>query len=180
MSRRFTTIEGWRDMGGVVYSAAGAGLRIITIDPEFESARYFAHEPLPSRRAKSDGSSSSTMGEEAFPGSAWRTSYGSTIDLMDHYAASVAGSDAASTKEILPSKEFPVAPTTKREEPYHVFSRGQKWLLVAIIGVAGLFSGLSSNIYFPSLDAIAKVRSNAPPCGCDKAEYSLTDDPIGS
>jgi hypothetical protein len=41
------------------------------------------------------------------------------------------------------------------EQPYHVFSNGQKWLVIVIIGGAGLFSGLSSNIYFPSLDAIA-------------------------
>lgn len=44
-----------------------------------------------------------------------------------------------------------------RKEPYHVFSHGKKWSIVILIGVAGLFSGLSSNIYFPALDAIAKV-----------------------
>lgn len=43
------------------------------------------------------------------------------------------------------------------EKPYHVYSSKQKWVVVVLIGVAGLFSGLSSNIYFPSLDAIAKV-----------------------
>jgi len=43
------------------------------------------------------------------------------------------------------------------EPPYHVFSRKQKWSVVVMIGVAGLFSGLSSNIYFPALDSIAKV-----------------------
>ncbi|KAF2470878.1 MFS general substrate transporter [Lindgomyces ingoldianus] len=42
------------------------------------------------------------------------------------------------------------------EKPYHVFSKKQKWSVVIMIGVAGLFSGLSSNIYFPSLDAIAR------------------------
>jgi hypothetical protein len=43
------------------------------------------------------------------------------------------------------------------KEPYHVFSNRMKWAVVILIGVAGLFSGLSSNIYFPALDAIAKV-----------------------
>ncbi|OBR12589.1 major facilitator superfamily transporter [Colletotrichum higginsianum IMI 349063] len=38
---------------------------------------------------------------------------------------------------------------------YHVFSRRQKWFVIAVIGAAGLFSGLSSNIYFPALDVIA-------------------------
>ncbi|TQN68602.1 Itaconate transport protein [Colletotrichum shisoi] len=38
---------------------------------------------------------------------------------------------------------------------YHVFPRRQKWFVIAVIGAAGLFSGLSSNIYFPALDVIA-------------------------
>lgn len=48
-------------------------------------------------------------------------------------------------------------PSHPLKEPYHVFSHGKKWSIVILIGVAGLFSGLSSNIYFPALDAIAKV-----------------------
>lgn len=48
-------------------------------------------------------------------------------------------------------------PSHPPKEPYHVFSHGKKWSIVILIGVAGLFSGLSSNIYFPALDAIAKV-----------------------
>lgn len=48
-------------------------------------------------------------------------------------------------------------PSHAPKEPYHVFSHGKKWSIVILIGVAGLFSGLSSNIYFPALDAIAKV-----------------------
>ncbi|EFQ30678.1 major facilitator superfamily transporter [Colletotrichum graminicola M1.001] len=42
------------------------------------------------------------------------------------------------------------------ESPYHVFSRRQKWFVILIIGAAGLFSGLSSNIYFPALDTISQ------------------------
>ncbi|TDZ58619.1 Itaconate transport protein [Colletotrichum trifolii] len=42
------------------------------------------------------------------------------------------------------------------EPPYHVLSRRQKWFVIVIIGSAGLFSGLSSNIYFPSLEAISQ------------------------
>lgn len=40
---------------------------------------------------------------------------------------------------------------------FHVFTKRQKWIVVCIIGAAGLFSGLSSNIYFPSLHAITEV-----------------------
>ncbi|KAK5651635.1 hypothetical protein OQA88_11810 [Cercophora sp. LCS_1] len=42
------------------------------------------------------------------------------------------------------------------EPPYHVFSRRKKWQLVIIVSLAGLFSPLSSNIYFPALGAIAE------------------------
>ncbi|EGZ77051.1 MFS general substrate transporter [Neurospora tetrasperma FGSC 2509] len=43
------------------------------------------------------------------------------------------------------------------EPPYHVFTKKEKWLVTGIIAVAGLFSPLSSNIYFPALGAIANV-----------------------
>lgn len=43
------------------------------------------------------------------------------------------------------------------DPPYHVFSRKEKWALVYIVSLAGLFSPLSSNIYFPALGAIAEV-----------------------
>lgn len=45
------------------------------------------------------------------------------------------------------------------EQPYHMFSKTHKWSVVVIIGLAGLFSGLSSNIYFPSLDQISQVST---------------------
>lgn len=48
------------------------------------------------------------------------------------------------------------------DEIYHVFGKKERWGVVAMIGVAGLFSGLSSNIFFPSLDAISQVRSRIP------------------
>ncbi|KAF2790377.1 MFS general substrate transporter [Melanomma pulvis-pyrius CBS 109.77] len=51
---------------------------------------------------------------------------------------------------------FAIVNQIEEEEVYHVFLRREKWYLVAMIGVAGLFSGLSSNIFFPSLDAISK------------------------
>lgn len=46
------------------------------------------------------------------------------------------------------------------DPPYHVFTRKEKWALVYIVSLAGLFSPLSSNIYFPALRAIAEVCSD--------------------
>jgi len=43
------------------------------------------------------------------------------------------------------------------EPPYHVFTRAKKKELVYIVSLAGLFSPLSSNIYFPALGQIAIV-----------------------
>ncbi|KAI0196958.1 MFS general substrate transporter [Astrocystis sublimbata] len=45
---------------------------------------------------------------------------------------------------------------SKEQERYHIFTHRQKWNLVIIIGIAGLFSGLSSNIYFPAEKQISR------------------------
>lgn len=45
-------------------------------------------------------------------------------------------------------------------EEYSVFPKLQKRLLITLIAVAGSISGLSSNIYFPSQNAISRVRSS--------------------
>jgi len=44
------------------------------------------------------------------------------------------------------------------EPPYHVFTLAKKKQLVYIVSLAGLFSPLSSNIYFPALGQISTVR----------------------
>ena len=46
---------------------------------------------------------------------------------------------------------------TLPEPPYHVFTLEKKKQLVYIVSLAGLFSPLSSNIYFPALGQIATV-----------------------
>lgn len=43
------------------------------------------------------------------------------------------------------------------EPPYHIFSFAKKRQLVYIVSLAGLFSPLSSNIYFPALKEISTV-----------------------
>lgn len=44
---------------------------------------------------------------------------------------------------------------TKDDAPYHVFSKRQKWNIVYLVSLAGSFSPLSSNIYFPAINAIS-------------------------
>jgi len=52
-------------------------------------------------------------------------------------------------------------PTDKSSEPVQqhssAFTQRQKWLIVSIVGVAGLFSPLSANIYLPAIPAIASA-----------------------
>ena len=59
------------------------------------------------------------------------------------------------------------------EQLYHVFIKRQKWSVVIIIGIAGLFSGLSSNIYNPALNSIAQVKPRELPSGMDVISDTL-------
>lgn len=54
------------------------------------------------------------------------------------------------------------APLTPVAEPphYSILTRRQKQTLVYIVSLAAIFSPLSSNIYFPAIDTIAKVSYN--------------------
>jgi MFS family permease len=45
--------------------------------------------------------------------------------------------------------------SSKPEPPYHILSTKQKWNLVIFVSLAGAFSPLSSNIYFPAIDTIS-------------------------
>jgi len=53
------------------------------------------------------------------------------------------------------------------EPPYHVFSLAKKKQMVYIVSLAGLFSPLSSNIYFPALGQISKVSMLLKGFGCN-------------
>lgn len=41
------------------------------------------------------------------------------------------------------------------EPPYHILTKAQKWRLVFFVSLAGAFSPLSSNIYFPAIQTIS-------------------------
>lgn len=43
------------------------------------------------------------------------------------------------------------------EPPYHVLPRGKKKTLMYLAAIAGMFSSLSANIYFPALGQISRV-----------------------
>ncbi|KAF2797294.1 MFS general substrate transporter [Melanomma pulvis-pyrius CBS 109.77] len=43
------------------------------------------------------------------------------------------------------------------EVPYSIYSRKEKWLIVAMVALAGFYSPLPANIYFPAIPTIAKA-----------------------
>ena len=148
-SRRFTTLEGWREVGQGVYTAAGSGIRTITINPEFDTEPYYFNSPSRTRPGKPDITSI------YYP----HTQSGIYPPENGFTAGEVLEISADLKNPYFNVPDVPEKATQGESEPlYHIFSDKQKWVLVWIIGVAGLFSGLSSNIYFPSLDAIANVQ----------------------
>ena len=158
---RLSTVEGWKELGQGLYTITGTGLRFVAIDPNFDMQNDFGfHRPETGRNR----STTSSLGPFHFD---------TDSSQMDHPADTVNQQKSndifgeqypdSQTKDPFADPEpIPAALDigTLPEVPYHVFSRPQKWILVWIVGIAGLFSGLSSNIYFPSLDQISKVRSH--------------------
>ncbi|KAG9048822.1 hypothetical protein FS837_011905 [Tulasnella sp. UAMH 9824] len=62
-----------------------------------------------------------------------------------------------------PQPPIPEAPSTPSPQsaptsaaPFSAFTRREKWLIVAMAGMAGIFSPISSSIYFPAIPTIAK------------------------
>ena len=149
-------MEGWREIGSGLYSLRRASLRLITIDPQFDLERYH-DEDVSTRPAMPDlhhtslnrtfsglGGLSSTAddssGDAPVTGLDWGENKWNPFD--DSHAVVLDDGKGLESED---------------ERPYHIFTKRQRWFLVVVIGVAGMFSGLSSNIYFPSLDAIARA-----------------------
>ncbi|KAF1915759.1 major facilitator superfamily domain-containing protein, partial [Ampelomyces quisqualis] len=124
-SRRFTTLEGWHEIGEGVYGS-GQRIRILSFANQFDPELY--HERSPSCVA---------------PGG---------LEIRNGHV------DRTAPEE----KQNPTRGRASivSEQPYHIFTQRQRWSVVVMISVAGLFSGLSSNIYFPAVDNIAKANTH--------------------
>ncbi|KAH8693414.1 major facilitator superfamily domain-containing protein [Phaeosphaeriaceae sp. PMI808] len=129
ISRRFTTLEGWRELGNGVY-VTGTSLQAFAARNQFDPEAY------------NDDRTSWTRPRRYEHGSLRASSWDSEQDWV--------------ASPISEKRGTIMGGGVVEEEVYHVFEKREKWNVVAMIGVAGLFSGLSSNIFFPSLDAISK------------------------
>ncbi|KAH7089723.1 major facilitator superfamily transporter [Paraphoma chrysanthemicola] len=128
ITRRFTTLEGFREIGELY--VIGSNVQIFSVRHQFDPESY------------DDDRTSWTA-----PSAPQRGTFNIENEVKE--------------ESLDPTVDSPGAPrenhTNAAVEPlYHIFSKKEIWTVVITIGVAGLFSGLSSNIYFPALDAIAK------------------------
>lgn len=173
-SKRYTTMEGWRPSRASLHAAAGIGLKIFAPAPQFAGNTYLdADDPLRTRSSKRrlapDGLAPLSPGTSWMPSPLTRgfpASYSMDSVASPERGRSVNYGLYPSGSPVSPQDSLSAGAATppdveekqqKAEEPYHLFTHGRKWFVVITIGMAGMFSGLSSNIYFPSLDAIAKV-----------------------
>lgn len=108
---------------------------------------------------------SSTWGSESNMGASLGSPKGSSTNLISRH---VDGSEAscvdtgASTPVFNPkhparSLYRTLHETMQLEPPYHVFPRAKKKTLMYLAAIAGMFSSLSANIYFPALGQISRV-----------------------
>ena len=171
------TIRSSRRLTSTLYATAATGIQLISVDPQYDPELYHDDVPVPTRRSKANSYPPSGYYQ---PG--WQTPYVPSSPILqsvnlrreqqqvpldpfeDAYRIEAPTSETQNpfddSNVIAPVTQVGERPTTAApnpEEPYHALSKSRKRLLIGIIGVAGLCSGLSSNIYFPSLDAIAKV-----------------------
>ena len=63
---------------------------------------------------------------------------------------------ADATNRLSPAQTL-TSPSADSEIPYSIYSQPGKWTLVGMVAVAGLFSPLPANIYFPAIPTLATV-----------------------
>jgi hypothetical protein len=172
IARRHTAFDGLRHASVIFQSATRAsissaailGLRLMSGDPQFDQDKYHEDQAVETRRSKQASSSggirldatqlravpSSPSNQTITPNPFDDAPSFRNLDRDDPF------DDSKAIAELDQQTAFPY----EQEQQYHVFTNKKKWFVVITIGFAGLFSGLSSNIYFPSLDAIAKVSKS--------------------
>lgn len=164
LSRRFTTLEGWREVRGGLYIAAGSAISSVIPNPAYDQEWQVQDD---SSSPWSHASSSHYDSRYAGQSGLWPHGDSYSHDAETRLARDTTDREKHSDDEDDPSPEKLSAEATggpltraisgKSQERFHSFTKREKWGVIIMIGAAGLFSGLSSNIYFPALDLIATV-----------------------
>ncbi|KAJ4490543.1 major facilitator superfamily domain-containing protein [Lentinula aciculospora] len=53
------------------------------------------------------------------------------------------------------SEREPLGEKVHSDPPYSIYTKKEKWLIVLLIAISGLFSPLTANVYFPAIPSIA-------------------------
>lgn len=189
-NRSYATVDSWREARNSLHAAASVGLRFLAPSPQFDPEVCLDEDhSIHTRASRGHRRGSSVHSTKTRLSQSWlaaeltppreENSHRHTIAEIHHEKPNeddspplTAVDDKSSPSEQIHQQQYLESPWTTRppspvadEGPYHIFGKKKKWLIVITIGMAGLFSGLSSNIYFPSLDAIAAVWQppNPPP-----------------
>jgi hypothetical protein len=155
----------WAGVRSSVSSVAVAGYQVFAAEPFSEAGNYLVNEAIPTRRASRFGNTN-TPGKSSSPhdgglrdlgdtfGRQEKNPFSDVYTLERQQVENGASSMSGNKKSILAVEEAKAV-----EEAYSVLSKRDKWLIIILISAAGLFSGLSSNIFFPALNQIAQVKA---------------------
>jgi hypothetical protein len=143
-SKRFTTLEGWREIGAGVYAMGNSNIRMFSMrnqyDPEHinvDQKHDFAFTP------------------------AEQLSSVKSVTAVVEYRRSLEGTIGKAIGSLRDTKGGVVVTSTN--EVYNVYGRNEKWVIVVIVGIAGIFPALTFNIYLPALTRISQVCCDNQP-----------------
>lgn len=161
-ARRFTSFEEWREVSRGIYVTAGHAAAVFIPDPVYDQ-EWPAHDDwqvqtkLSRTQRKSINASSACDNDDTYGQRGLWPNGVTQLTASRAETGPEMGKVSAAREDTDGTEDFVISAPV--EIPFHVFSKKIKWYLVIIIGTAGLFSGLSSNIYLPSLSTIAQVTS---------------------
>lgn len=139
LSQRFTTLEGWREVGSGVFAMGTSNVRMFGVRNQFDT-EYSRDAPFDFTQTL-DKSQLEVPKPQSFV--EYRRSSEGTI-----------GKAIGSVRDV---KKDSTTEELEHEEPYHVYTSSEKWFLVAIAGAASSFPMLTFNMYLPALERIAAV-----------------------
>ena len=153
LSQRFTTLEGWREVGSGVFAMGSSNIRMFAVRHQFDTDNS-SDAPFDFTQTL-DNSQADIVSTQSFV--EYRRSSEGTIGKAIGSVRD--GKNNMSTIEAVPDgKNLATIEEMKPEEPYYAYTVHEKWTLVAIAGAASSFPMLTFNMYLPALERIATVR----------------------
>lgn len=151
LSQRFTTLEGWREVGSGVFAMGSSNIRMFAVRHQFDTDNS---SDIPFDFTQTlDNSQAEIANTQSFV--EYRRSSEGTIGKA---IGSVRDGKNMSTIGTVPDgKDLPTIQEMQPEAPYYAYTVHEKWTLVAIAGAASSFPMLTFNMYLPALERIATV-----------------------